>query len=80
MNCAGGKHAPAPEKNYWVDRSSYEYVKDVYPCPRRTCTGSKSTDACWMADNITVYEGQTTCNQDKLLCLEGSNGPLCGKW
>jgi len=78
MNCAGGKHAPAPEKGYWVDRSSYEFVKDVYPCPRRTCTGSKSTDSCWTADNITTDVESGPCEENTLLCMEGSRGPLCG--
>ena len=77
--CEGSDYAPVPNSGYWVDRSSYAHVSDIYECPRETCKGAKSNSSCW---KYAAYNQSnpihTSCNAAKLLCTEGAYGPLCG--
>jgi uncharacterized protein (DUF983 family) len=75
-DCNGGDYAPAPNKGYWVDRTSYKYVTHIYRCPRSTCGGSDSSDACWKFENFT--SSSLKCDANTLICTEGAIGPLCG--
>jgi transposase-like protein len=68
-----------------VDRSSYDYVADVYQCPRETCKGSTPTSKCWRYDayvNNTSISldsgGADDCSSSNYLCSKGAYGPLCG--
>jgi hypothetical protein len=79
-NCAGGLQGVAPNKGYWVDRSSYDYVDRLYSCPRLTCKGGNSNGSCWgyAAYNTSQSSDADVCDADALLCTEGAIGPLCG--
>jgi hypothetical protein len=79
MNCAGDLQAPAPNKGYWVDRSSYDYVDELYACSRKTCKGSHSLSECWDYSNKSAAQSHA-CNKDNVLCIAGSKGPICGKF
>jgi hypothetical protein len=90
--CGGGTAMPIPSMGYWCDRRSLKFAKDIFKCPRSTCTpkssstnssSSRRLDAqgnCW---DQSSYPGgsahaQARCDSDKLLCMPGANGALCG--
>ena len=73
-NCQAeaGVTLPAPKRGYWVDIHSMEERLKLFRCPRLTCKGSSpESSTCWES-NV------TSCDADKLLCAQGSSGPLCG--
>jgi hypothetical protein len=88
--CVGKNQAPVPAEGYWVDRTSYAFMGDIHKCTTATCSvgsqmnGRNPWDACWTTTNSShnttqsSYPGSTHCNNDKLLCTEGAEGPLCG--
>jgi len=51
-------------------------VNRIYHCPRLTCKGSDSRDACWKYENFTSSSNK--CDANTLICTEGAIGPLCG--
>ena len=52
-------------------------IPTIYKCTRGTCTGAKEDDnssSCWTIGSIE----SDACDNDELLCKDGSIGPLCG--
>jgi hypothetical protein len=78
--CDGSLRAPIPRKNFWVDRSKYDFSADIYACPRHTCRGANTT-TCW---DRKAYRSKLDdddserCDSDALQCGVGASGPLCG--
>jgi hypothetical protein len=79
--CGGSLRAPIPRKNFWVDRSKYDFVADLYRCPRHTCLGANTT-TCWDRKEYRSEDDDNNdserCNSDALQCGVGASGPLCG--
>lgn len=82
-------HINTSAAGYWVDRSSYDYIGEIFRCPRDTCLGGQeistvsSTErrlsstnesvSCWTYGSYNKSE----CEDDSIQCALGSFGPLC---
>jgi hypothetical protein len=83
--CAGGLRAPVPNRGYWVPRKSWDYVADVYRCPRATCNLAKGhqNESCfdqwhYFTDDDADDDLTGRCASANVLCTAGAYGPLCG--
>jgi hypothetical protein len=72
---------PVPRSGYWLDRaalSKFVSIK-VIKCWRGSCTGGLleggeiARPECWLPHGI----GNTTCEDDSILCAPNSGTPLC---
>jgi hypothetical protein len=85
-DCVGGSSLPFPKKGYWYDSEAHNLKNSFYSCPWETCEGFRKASS----DDETFNEllslcfsksGQlnnSLCNEDSLMCAEGSTGPMCG--
>jgi len=83
--CDGGLRAPVPNRGYWVPRSSWDYVGNIYKCPRATCDLSKDKQNASCFDQPHYFTDDDAdddlvgrCASADVLCTEGAQGPLCG--
>jgi hypothetical protein len=88
--CVGGDRLPFPKEGYWHDFNEEKMKNAFYSCTFDSCLGLREVAKKDRTDDDTLETlldlcfsksgslNSSRCDEDSLMCTEGSTGPMCG--